>query len=340
MFSRLRILLAYAIALALIAGGSLAWFAFSQTRLAAGMVDFSIKKGSSLRSATRQMIDAGIDMPAWAFVLIARIAASETRIKAGSYQVASGVTPWQLLRKITQGDFAQTEIVFIEGWTFRQVRSALDAHDHVRHETSGLPDRQIMDMLDAAKIPAEGMFFPDTYLFGKGESDLAILRRAHRAMQKQLQSAWERREANLPLSSPYEALILASIIEKETGQAGDRALIGGVFVNRLRAGMKLQTDPTVIYGLGEKFDGNLRKRDLMRDTPFNTYTRLGLPPQPISIPGQASLAAAVNPAPTKALYFVARGDGSSVFSRTLDEHNRAVARYQKGEGARQNDHAR
>jgi UPF0755 protein len=187
-----------------------------------------------------------------------------------------------------------------------------------------------MAQLGAAGRNPEGLFFPDTYLFGKGASDLDILRRAYKAMDRQLQAVWQQRAPDLPYRSPYEALIMASVIEKETGQAGDRALIGGVFVNRLRIGMMLQTDPSVIYGLGKKFDGNLRKKDLLADTPHNTYTRTGLPPTPIAMPGQASLQAALNPAKTPALYFVARGDGSSEFSRTLAEHERAVAKYQRG----------
>ena len=209
------------------------------------------------------------------------------------------------------------------------MRAALDTHATVRHDTAGLTDAEVMRRLDAQDLPPEGMFFPDTYLFGKGESDLAILARAYRAMQKQLQSAWQQRRPELPLSTPYEALILASIVEKETGQASEREMIAGVFANRLRAGMLLQTDPTVIYGLGDKFDGNLRKKDLMKDAPFNTYMRAGLPPHPIGMPGQASLLAAVNPARTDAFYFVARGDGTSQFSRSLEEHNRAVAKYQR-----------
>jgi UPF0755 protein len=307
----------------------LAWFALTPVDLAASSVDFTITRGSGLRNATRQIIDAGIVMPAWPFNLLGRLAAKETAIKAGSYQVNAGVTPWQLMRKITQGDFAQSEIVFIEGWTFRQMRAALDVHAAVRHDSTGLADADLMRRLGADTLAPEGQFFPDTYLFGKGESDLAILARAHRAMEKQLQFAWQQRDPDTPLASPYEALILASIVEKETGQASERRLIAGVFTNRLRAGMKLQTDPSVIYGLGEKFDGNLRKRDLMRDHPFNTYVREGLPPHPIAMPGQASLVAALNPARTDALYFVARGDGTSQFSRSLEDHNRAVAKYQK-----------
>lgn len=308
----------------------LAWFAMTPVGLSASPLDFSIKRGSGLRSATRQMIDAGIAMPAWAFELIGRVSSSQGTIKAGSFEVSAGVTPWDLLKKLTQGDFAQSEVVFIEGWTFRQMRAALDADTFVRHDTRGLTDAEIMRRLEAGSIAAEGMFFPDTYLFGKGESDLSILGRAYRAMQKQLQSAWQQRASDLPLASPYEALILASIVEKETGLASDRATIAGVFINRLRAGMLLQTDPTVIYGLGDSFDGNLRKRDLVKDGPFNTYTRAGLPPHPIGNPGSASLLAATRPAPTQALYFVARGDGSSQFSRSLEEHNRAVAKYQRG----------
>lgn len=312
----------------------LAWFALSPVALQAPGVDFSIRPGSSLRSATRQMIEAGVDISAWPFVLLVRLAAGDTGIKAGSYQVHSGVTPWNLLRKITLGDFTQVEIVIPEGWTFRQMRAALDAHRELKHDTAGLREGEIMQALGAGGVRAEGMFFPDTYLFGKGESDWVILKRALQAMEKRLLSAWDQRAPGLPLATPYEALILASIVEKETGLASDRALVAGVFANRLRGGMNLQTDPSVIYGMGEKFDGNLRKRDLMKDTPYNTYTRAGLPPTPIAMPGQASLAAALNPARTGAMYFVARGDGSSVFSRTLDEHNRAVARYQKPAGPR------
>lgn len=319
--------LAFAGALGLAAW--LAWFAVTPVELAASPVEFSIRRGSALRNATRQMIEAGIRMPAWPFNLLARLTSNETSIKAGSYQVEQGVTPWRLMNKISQGDFAQSDIVFIEGWTFRQIRSALDTHAAVRHESTGLADAEVMHRLQADTFMPEGQFFPDTYLFGKGESDLAILARAHRAMQKQLQSAWQQREPDVPLASPYEALILASIVEKETGQPSERQLIAGVFVNRLRAGMKLQTDPTVIYGLGEKFDGNLRKRDLMTDAPFNTYTRAGLPPHPIAMPGLASLQAVVRPARTGALYFVARGDGTSQFSLSLEEHNRAVAKYQR-----------
>jgi len=307
----------------------MAWFARSPVALAAPTVEFSIREGSTLRNATRQIVDAGIVMPAWQFNLLARTAASATGIKAGSYRVAAGVTPWQILRKIVLGDVVQSEILLLEGWTFRQMRNALKTHPDLKHQSDELLEEEIMSKLGSPGVAPEGMFFPDTYVFGKGENDMAILASAHRAMQKQLQSAWAQRATDLPLADPYAALILASIVEKETGRESDRTTIAAVFINRLRLRMKLQTDPTVIYGMGEQFDGNLRKKDLVTDTPFNTYTRIGLPPHPIAMPGLASIAAVMNPAPTDALYFVSRGDGTSEFSRTIGEHNRAVAKYQK-----------
>jgi len=306
-----------------------AWFAVSPVSLSSQTLAFSILPGSSLRAATRQIVDAGVAMPAWQYNLLARITASDTGIKAGSYEISHGVTPWQILRKTVDGDFARSSIVLIEGWTFRQVREALQGHQYLRHDSNGLTDREIMQRIGAPdEKSTEGWFFPDTYLFAKGESDITVLTRAHRVMQRHLEVAWERRPADSPLRTPYEALILASIVEKETGRSEDRPVVAGVFINRLRLGMRLQTDPTVIYGLGAKFDGNLRKRDLVSDNPFNTYTRSGLPPSPIAMPGLASLRAVVEPAETDALYFVARGDGSSAFSRTLEEHNRAVVKFQ------------
>jgi UPF0755 protein len=264
--------------------------------------------------------------------VLARVNGAQGRIKAGSYQVVAGLTPLQLLRKITQGDFAQAEVVFIEGWTFRQLRAALDSHPDLRHESTNLSDAEIMERLGYPDVPAEGMFFPDTYVFSKGESDFAVLARARRVMQDRLESAWAQRQPDLPIQTQYEALILASIVEKETGIATDRSMVAAVFINRLRLGMRLQTDPSVIYGLGDKFDGNLRKRDLTNDTPFNTYTRLGLPPHPIALPGAASIDAVMHPAKSDVLYFVSRGDGTSEFSRTLTDHNRAVNKYQRAAG--------
>jgi len=309
--------------------GWLAWFAFTPTATSADTVDFSIEPGSTMRGVARQVNEQGIVVRPWAFRLLARLTHSDTAVKAGSYQAARGVTPWQLLQKLTQGDYTQAEIAFIEGWTFRQMRDALDANPDVKHEALTLPEAELMARIGAAGQKPEGWFFPETYFFARGASDVSILARAHRVMQKQLQSAWEAREPGGQLASPYEALILASIVEKETGNAGDRPRVAAVFLNRMRAGMKLQTDPTVIYGLGGQFDGNLRKRDLVADTPFNTYTREGLPPAPIANPGKASLLATLHPAKTDDLYFVSRGDGTSYFSRSLEEHNRAVARYQR-----------
>lgn len=304
------------------------WFALTPIEMASQPIDFSIEPGSTLRSATRQIIAAGVPLSGWRFTLLGRASGSGSAVKAGSYQVSSGVTPLQILRKIRRGEFAQSDIVFVEGWTFRQMREAMKAHAHLKHDSEGLEDSEIMARLGHPGVSPEGMFFPDTYVFSRGTSDLAVLARANQAMQKQLESAWQRRAAELPMADSYQALILASIVEKETGSPGDRSMIAAVFINRLRAGMRLQTDPTVIYGMGDAFDGNLRKKDLAADTPFNTYTRRGLPPHPIAMPSLASINAVMNPAKTDALYFVSRGDGTSQFSRTLVEHNRAVARYQ------------
>jgi UPF0755 protein len=304
------------------------WFALSPIELSAPALDFSIRQGSTLRSATRQLVDAGVPLSEWKFVLLARINGAGGAVKAGSYQVNDGVTPLLLIRKLVRGEYAQAEIVFPEGWTFRQMRELMDAYQDLKHDTAGLEEAEIMEKIGEPGANAEGLFFPDTYVFAKGSSDLAVLARARRAMKSHLDAAWAGRDPDLPVADPYEALILASIVEKETGQASDRGMIAAVFTNRLRRRMKLQTDPTVIYGMGQKFDGNLRKRDLERDTPFNTYTRMGLPPHPIAMPGVASITAVMHPAKTDALYFVSRGDGTSEFSKTLVEHNRAVAKYQ------------
>jgi UPF0755 protein len=234
-----------------------------------------------------------------------------------------------LLDKLTRGDVTQGELVLVEGKTFRQFRVAMNEHPDLAHDSLKLTDMQILARLGAMESHPEGLFFPDTYLFNKGSSDFDVLRRAYRSMQPKLAAAWEARDRALPLKSPYELLVLASIIEKETGLPADRPQVAAVFVNRLRRGMLLQTDPTVIYGLGERFDGNLRKIDLQTDTPWNTYTRAGLPPTPIAMPGLASLQAAASPPPSDMLYFVARGDGSSKFSTSLEGHNSAVAKYQR-----------
>lgn len=252
------------------------------------------------------------------------------RLKAGEYALTPGTTPRDLLGRMARGEVVQHRFTIIEGWTFRDLRAAL-ARDPVLVATlEGRSDDDVMALVGAEGVPAEGRFLPDTYLFPRGTRDVDLLRRAHRALERALDAAWNGRAQGLPLESRDELLVLASIVEKETGRADERAEIAGVFTRRLRIGMRLQTDPTVIYGLGAAFDGNLTRRHLEIDTPWNTYTRAGLPPTPIALPGVAALEAAANPRETDALYFVARGDGSHQFSATLDEHNAAVRRWQLG----------
>lgn len=325
----MRRLFTLAALLALLATAGLGYYACRPLPLPATPLEFTLKQGSSLKSAARDMRQAGLLEQDWLFVWLARLLGKSAQLKAGNYALENPVTPLELLRIITRGDVTQSQISVIEGWTFKQLRAALDANPDITHDTLNLTDAEVLQRIGATETHPEGLFFPDTYNFAAGSSDLAIIKRAYRTMQQRLQEAWAGREPDLPLQTPYQALILASIVEKETGTPGDRATIAGVFVNRLRKGMLLQTDPTVIYGLGDQFDGNLRKRDLLADNPYNTYTRAGLTPTPIALPGNAALQAALHPAQTDALYFVARGDGSSQFSATLEQHNRAVNRYQK-----------
>jgi UPF0755 protein len=299
--------------------------------LVAQTVDLSIEPGDSAREVASDVVAAGVAVhPALLYAWF-RVSGDSRQIKAGSYELEQGVTPRTLLGKLVRGEEALRSVTLVEGWTFRQVREALQKADQLKSQTRGLSNDFVMQQLGMAGTAAEGRFFPDTYTYAKGSSDLAVLQRAARAMDKKLAAAWEKRSLQSPLQSPEQALVLASIVENETGRASERPMMASVFSNRLAIGMRLQTDPTVIYGLGESFDGNLRKADLLADTPWNTYTRAGLPPTPIAMPGKASLLAAVQPATSKALYFVARGDGSSVFSATLDEHNRAVNKYQRGQ---------
>ena len=293
-------------------------------------LELIIEPGTTPRGVARNVVEAGVGIDARLLFAWFRISGQDRLIKAGNYEVPVGTTPRGLLQMLVRGEEALRAVTLVEGWTFRQVRQALAREEQLKPETRQMTEAAIMQALGRSGVAAEGRFFPDTYNYAKGSSDLAVLRRALHAMDKRLEAAWAQRAADTPLKSADEALILASIVEKETGRANDRAQIAGVFTNRLRIGMLLQTDPTVIYGMGERFDGNLRRRDLQTDTPWNTYTRGGLPPTPIAMPGKASLLAAVQPEATKALYFVARGDGTSHFSPTLDEHNRAVNRYQRG----------
>ena len=310
-------------------GGYAAWYATTPLEMAGVPTEVEIPPGAGLRAAVRQLERAGVDVRRREFELLARALGRERGIKAGNYFLTQAPTPLELLEKLTRGDVMQAELRLIEGWTFAQFRAELDASADLRHDTKGLDDAEVLKRLQAPETHPEGLFFPDTYLFAKGSSDLNVLRRAYRAQQRHLKAEWESRSSNVPYGTPYEALIMASIIEKETGRPEERDQIAGVLVNRLRIGMRLQVDPTVIYGLGAAFDGNLKKAHLLEDGPYNTYTRAGLPPTPIAMPGLASLHAAMQPAKTDALYYVSKGDGSSHFSRNITEHNKAVSRYQR-----------
>jgi UPF0755 protein len=265
-----------------------------------------------------------------AMVAAARFTGTAADLRAGRYAVERGITLAGLLAKLKAGDVLREKLTVVEGITFRELRALLASASELKPESANLPVAALLKAVGATEPHPEGLFAPDTYVYDPGTSDLDVLRQAYRRQMKLLQEAWDARAPELPYKTPYEALIMASIVEKETGQASEREQIAGVFVNRLKLGMLLQTDPTVIYGLGEKFDGNLRKRDLVADTPYNSYTRAGLPPTPIALPGRASIEAALKPAKTSALYFVSRGDGTSQFSSTLSEHNRAVDKYQRG----------
>lgn len=292
-------------------------------------LDLSIEPGTSPRAVAQAVVDAGVNTSATALYVWFRLSGQDRRIRAGSYEIAPGTTPRRLLSMLVRGEESLRSLTLVEGWNWRQVRQALARAELLRPDSQGLSDEALMARLGRPGLPPEGRFYPDTYSYAKNSSDLKLLERALKAMDRQLARAWAGRTGTSNLRSADEALILASIIEKETGKASDRAMISSVFHNRLRMGMMLQTDPTVIYGLGESFDGNLRRIHLRTDTPWNTYTRTGLPPTPIAMPGKAALMAAVQPASSQALYFVARGDGGSHFSATLDEHNRAVNRYQR-----------
>ena len=312
------------------AGAFALWWLNQPLRLPAPSVDLSVEPGTTPRSIARSIADTGTqvdpDLLYWWF----RLSGQARQIRAGSYELEQGLTPRNLLTVLVRGEEATRSLVLVEGWNFRQVRAALARAEQLKPDTVGLSDAALMAQLGRPDMAPEGRFFPDTYTYSKGSTDAALLQRALRAMDKKLDAAWSQRSPDLPLKTADEVLILASIVEKETGRSNDRAEIAAVFANRLRIGMPLQTDPTVIYGMGLKYTGNLGKSDLQTDTPWNTYTRGGLPPTPIAMPGKAALLAAVQPAHSKALYFVARGDGSSQFSASLDEHNRAVNKYQRG----------
>lgn len=292
-------------------------------------VEFTITSGVGINGAAQQIADAGAPLNPILFALLARGSGKGNRIKAGSYELKPGATPLRLLDQLVRGEFAQESLTIIEGWSFKQMRQAIAEHKGLKHDTAALSNSELLAKVTNEFTAPEGLFFPDTYLFAKGASDMQIYRQAFALMNKRLGEAWSRRDPALPYKTPYDALIMASIVEKETGQKSERGMVAGVFVNRLKTGMLLQTDPTVIYGMGERYQGVIRKSDLLTDTPYNTYTRKGMPPTPIALPGAASLAAALSPDKTDALYFVARGDGTSHFSSNLSEHNQAVNKYQR-----------
>jgi UPF0755 protein len=312
------------------AASGFAWWTKQALPVPGAPIEFSINPGSGVAASAQQMAAAGVPVNPTLFVLLARLTGDAGRIKAGSYELKPNTSPRRLLSQLVRGEFAQEAVTIIEGWSFKQMRQAISSHARLKHDTVKLTDAELMAKISTEYKDPEGLFFPDTYLFAKGSSEIEIYRRAHQAMLAHLNEAWEKRNKELPYKTPYEALIMASIVEKETGQKSERTMIAGVFVNRLRTGMLLQTDPTVIYGMGDAFVGKIAKKDLLTDTPYNTYTRGGLPPTPISLPGLQSLQAALAPADTPALYFVSRGDGTSQFSSNLPDHNRAVNRYQRG----------
>ena len=324
----LRLLLALAFLGLIAVAGYAGWYLTTPIRMPAQPVEVEIPPGSSLRAAVDRLAQAGIGVRPMQFEILVRVLGRDQEIKAGYYQLAAPITPLQLLDKLARGEVLQGELQVLEGWTFGEFRAALDASQVLRHDSTGLSDTALLKRIGAIEPHPEGLFFPDTYVVARGSSDLALLRHAYRTMQQHLARDWSQRAAGLPYRTPYAALTMASIVEKETGRAQEREQIAAVLVNRLRIRMALQADPTVIYGLGKSFDGNLKKVHLKTDGPYNTYTRPGLPPTPIALPGLASMRAALQPAQLNAFYYVSRGDGTSQFSRTLQEHNRAVSKYQ------------
>ncbi len=308
--------------------GWLAYYAVSSLKLQPNSQEITIQPKSGLKSIANQLVQQGVLTEPWRFIIIAKALHKESYLQAGDYTLNRNVTPYQLLLSLNHGKATQGSVTFIEGRTFAQMRSKLEKNDAVKQTITVLSESEILRKIGSEYTVAEGLFFPDTYYFDRNTADTVMLQRSYVAMKSKLDDAWSKRAAGLPYKNSYQALIMASIVEKETGKASERPMIAGVFINRMRIGMRLQTDPTVIYGMGAQYNGNIRKKDLMTDTPYNTYTRNGLPPTPIAMPGLASIEAALHPASTKALYFVGKGDGSHAFSNSLEEHNRAVVKYQ------------
>lgn len=294
----------------------------SETRI------ISVANGASMRGFAEHLVNEGLLQEKWSFLIWARYRGLAGSLKAGDYQIPADATMQDLLQLVTSGKVIDYPVTFIEGWNFKQIRQSLANQKNLRQLIEKLDDQAVMKEIGADGVYPEGRFYPDTYRYTAAMSDIDILQQSYDKMSQFLNEEWEKREEGIPLESKDQALVLASIIEKETGSAEERPLIAGVFTNRLRKGMRLQTDPTVIYGMGESYKGNIRKKDLLTDTPYNTYTRSGLPPTPIAMPGGDAIHAALHPADTKALYFVARGNGQHKFSATLSEHNEAVIKYQ------------
>jgi UPF0755 protein len=314
---------------AALAAAWLLYFALTPVSLPKTPYEFTVSPGSGVKTVARQLAADGVFAEPESFWIVARVLGKGRSIHAGTYRLDAAMTPLELIDKMERGDVVLEEIRFVEGTTLRQWRALIAAEPRIRQTLAGKGEVDLRHLLGETDA-LEGWFFPDTYRYATGTTDIEILKRAHAVMKKRLAAAWETRDPEIVLRTPYEALIMASIVEKETGQGAERAVIASVFENRLRRGMRLQTDPTVIYGLGERYDGNIHKRDLLEDTPWNTYTRDGLPPTPIAMPGAASIRAVLHPAASAYLYFVARGDGTHEFSGSLEEHNRAVAKYQLG----------
>ncbi|THF56517.1 endolytic transglycosylase MltG [Pseudothauera rhizosphaerae] len=329
----MRFLFRLVLIIAVLAGLAAAaawWVGTRPLALSAPVIDFTVQRGHNMRQAANTIAAAGVAVEPRVLYWVARLSGKARLLKAGSYEVHEGLTLWQLVLKLSSGDVSQADLTLVEGWNFHQVRAAIESHPYLTQDAAGLTDAELLQRVGAAEAHPEGLFFPDTYVFDKHSGALALYRRAYQSMQERLRRAWDERQPGLPLASPYEALILASIVEKETGRPEDRGLVASVFINRLRIGMRLQTDPAVIYGYGPQFEGRLRRHHLDTDHPWNTYTRAGLPPTPIAMPGMESLRATLQPTASQYFYFVSRGDGSSEFSRNLADHNRAVNRFQRG----------
>ncbi|TAM89145.1 MAG: endolytic transglycosylase MltG [Candidimonas sp.] len=317
-----------AAAMAIAVAAAMAWhWVYAPVKFDASPVDYTVELGSSSRMIAQQMNRQGIHVNERAFVLLARLSGRAKSLKAGAYEARVGDSPWELLERMANGNMTETRLTLVEGWTYQRIRQALRDDPAVKQTLTGVSDAELLARLGSDKKSPEGLFYPDTYFFSPGTSDFDILRRAYHAEQNELALLWAKHAPGLPYDDPYQALILASLIEKETGYSADRRRVAGVFVNRLRAGMPLQTDPSVIYGMGDAYRGRIHKKDLEADTPWNTYVHTGLPPTPISCPGKASLVAAMHPSDHDYLYFVSRGDGTSEFSKDLSAHNQAVTKY-------------